>query len=1628
MFDPSAVPWPPSVTSPPDGVPPAPPVTTRTQCLPFGELTWENFERLCLRLVGLEGDVVHCARYGRQGEAQAGIDVYGRQTNGRYHCLQAKRHQSFGAAQIRNAVDVFLGGNWASCAERFTIAVQTSLRSTTVQDEIEQQAARLAARGVVFVALDGEELTDWLRQYPKLLDDFFGRPWVQALLGDEAAAELEARLDGAAFAKARAQLTRVYETHFHFVDPGSFGSIGDDEGRPSLTLLERFLKPDILVREAASPVERLHGSASGIPNEEPSPSSGPIASEGAAASATSPTSRMRRLSLSEWIGEAQRLVVLGEPGSGKSTLLRVIAMDLLRDHAHFPELAARWGLHLPVYIPFARWSALAARAGGVVGIKDIVRRSLEQFLTGSLADLIDQAIEEGRVLLLVDGLDEWSNEQAARTTLSALVTTVEAHDIPVVVSGRPKGLDKIGSLPASWRRGTVAPLSLAQQLGIASRWFSRFSSEQTGAVGTSDASLRTSRFMAELARDGNLAALATTPLLLIGLVVLSLRGQILPRTRGDVYDQLVRVLLEVHPSSRATAAGDTNLRFSHATDPEQRRAAIARLAFAIREHAGGAGIDLASARDSLQTFLASPSGCALDNAAATRAAAEILSVNSETQGLIVEKAPGEIGFVHASFEEYLGAEHIGGWPFEAISDFVRSHAGESRWRNIITNLLGYVQRRDEVDHLVAIIEEPCADELSQLNRQALLGDIAFSISTRAAATAKRLALAAMHRVESEDWPPARREALGSVLKGLSDPTLKAEVEKRLDRWLPDRLSFRASLIEALGSWQATPELQDALVRAMHDEDHSAGRAAAKAYAKVFSPSEPACQRLIEGLTRSRNLYASAALLESLALGWSNVPDAIALFQQAWESHRGDLRLAGAFGLAVGGTRPRAIRDLVLHGQHFWSGLSYEYRSLAKEMLTTYWPDDPDLIQGAIARMCGHGHSPWEYDCASEYLLACDIRRPEVRQWILQEFDGKHPFNFSPGRRDVWHQIGRFAVDDSEIRAAANRYWLVPENRIIGLHQLRNYVTHVADPEIAAILRQVLTDDGHMFDRMWALDGLLAGWGREHPDMQSTFDAVIATPDDELEELVSLLPSVYADKTMARARLLRMGKRPTVRRDLLVDGLAQCGCDGSDDEAVQAIVCQMGQRGNAYELSHGLFQSFGAHAGIRALAAQSLRTEDWALSGIAAAYANDPEFAQPLLNAATPLPVDLRTQIVELAAEGATGTALEAVLGQCLLETDPELRVRMVIAHYARLPLEAREAAKQELLEHAVAVGPSFDSVRAAALAGLTEIGALGAFIELQDGGQPLKLYTGRALNPMPSLERRICERFADFESAFGAALPDMFDSWGRHSCLAEILTAAPGASPHARAAFLKLAEQCELPRTPQAARTLAAERPRSALLLQHCWDVLEQQDQNNNSATINGEIAVLLRMHFPENAEVQERLVAKFRKSPCAKSAITLAVYSPHAAELPVLTAQNLGESFGDWTVAIHVAAYRANSREFAALLEAMVIREFRTQFDAQKITNLAVQERLQRDSELEELLSAQLRTDVDRSVSGSFARYLAATGKLSTSARASVAELLHEATAQQSLPLAGYDAIADEWRCIRATLLDVLSEGLDLN
>ena len=134
----------------------SPPVQTRSLELPFGQLSWPDFERLVFRLARENLDVVYSAPYGRPGQAQDGIDVYARLSGGGHICWQARNRQQVRASDIEKAVDDFLKGKWATSAKRFVFCVRASLADTrpghSVQFEVwQRESCRVCLYSSTFV-------------------------------------------------------------------------------------------------------------------------------------------------------------------------------------------------------------------------------------------------------------------------------------------------------------------------------------------------------------------------------------------------------------------------------------------------------------------------------------------------------------------------------------------------------------------------------------------------------------------------------------------------------------------------------------------------------------------------------------------------------------------------------------------------------------------------------------------------------------------------------------------------------------------------------------------------------------------------------------------------------------------------------------------------------------------------------------------------------------------------------------------------------------------------------------------------------------------------------------------------------------------------------------------------------------------------------------------------------------------------------------------------------------------------------------------------------------------------------------------------------------------------------------
>ena len=206
----------------------------------------------------------------------------------------------------------------------------------------------------------------------------------------------------------------------------------------------------------------------------------------------------------DWLLQGERALLLsGAPGSGKSTVLRCLALDLVRTPELFPTVHDRLGARIPLLIPFALWSRLAAKEERDVGLAEVIRETFRAFVPQSeLEDSFIEALFDERLVLLIDGLDEYSDEQAARTTLATIETFVRTHDVFTIATARPAGLRRLRPTSGFWKTARLVELQRRQQRDLATKLLSEDDSAATPVA------LRVEQFFQELEHSGRLQSLA----------------------------------------------------------------------------------------------------------------------------------------------------------------------------------------------------------------------------------------------------------------------------------------------------------------------------------------------------------------------------------------------------------------------------------------------------------------------------------------------------------------------------------------------------------------------------------------------------------------------------------------------------------------------------------------------------------------------------------------------------------------------------------------------------------------------------------------------------------------------------------------------------------------------------------------------------------------------------------------------------------------------------------------------------------------------------------------------------------------------------------------------------------------
>lgn len=987
-----------SLWSTPDGPLPSPPVQTRPALLPVGELSPENAERLFARLLETEAHIEHATLFGLPGQAQAGIDVYARTApslttapgSGRsFVALQSRRVRNVTAASITSAVTDFLAGEWAARCCRFYYATSSPLRDTNLDAAVRAARDRLADEDIEFAPWGAEEVAARLRDEPRLVDDFFGRAWVSAFCGADRAAELVRRITPEQARAARAALGGLYRAAFRAQGAASTVTSSHPQGLSYLVLDTQPVTEDTPTRVATS-------------EPEPEQTEPPVSIQPLEEYAGTPRMMHRRARrpqrrnligtreegrprtpVDEWADSARLRLLVGAPGTGKSSFLMFAAADILASQPQSVALQRAHAGDLPLWLPFGFLCRHLSES-----TSNSVVSAIQAWVTHqggpSTWDLTQPALDDERAVLLVDGVDEWSDTASAEYALGLIESFVSQRNIGAILTARPYAVDRLNWVEP-WAKAALAPLTRSQQVALVTRALSE--SDTIGA--DSPWSPHAESFLDELTRIPALSPLLGTPLFL-SLLARSWRGESLPPQRFRLFSALVQLLVDKHPQMRRRASSAAGSEFSTA----DMLTVLRGVAYRARVEGGSAIRPRQEMERRFREELRRDDGLAYPAGDAARVAAAVLSQAEDEYGLLVPQGVGMVGFLHRVLLDQLAGEHLATLAPDEQETVLCTRSSDPTWRDVlIAGLAAQVNAHVNTSLLTRLSEHPDVDPASkcELIAEAIAADVPITPQKQS-----QWVVEIIDRVAEHPSTNHRATLIGSLVAMTKHASLRPTLLATFTRWLnashPEPTSPLWMLRNAA---VAEIDVLPTLLWGLRHEDEAVQLNAAHALAKRYAGDTTVGARIEATVRNSWNAIDQAFSLLCLGTGWPDWPQLPALLEWARSQITPELRICALHLLREAAD---GRFDLLTPIEEHWfaSFLHHErllrprehWRSLAVPFVQHALSGQPAAARFVLETLSGNGNTGGDRSLA--WLLACTTfsSDDDIKNWVAGELE--HP--------------------------------------------------------------------------------------------------------------------------------------------------------------------------------------------------------------------------------------------------------------------------------------------------------------------------------------------------------------------------------------------------------------------------------------------------------------------------------------------------------------------------------------------------------------------------------------------------------------------------------------------------------------
>ncbi|WP_405482531.1 NACHT domain-containing protein [Streptomyces anulatus] len=394
------------------------------------------------------------------------------------------------------------------------------------------------------------------------------------------------------------------------------------------------------------------------------------------------------IGIEQALGEWDRLLLRGPAGSGKSTLVQWLALNAARQT--FGGELADWNRCVPFVLRLRAFTALDALPAPA----DFLRAAGVPLHGSAPAGWADRLLQQGRALVLVDGVDEVPDRLRKRTERWLRDLIAAYPRARYVVTTRPSAVPETWLSGSGFEPHSLLAMSQEDVRAFIEHWHRAARSECRSEEERAELDPYENALRRAVGTRRDLGLLATNPLMCALLCALNRdRRMQLPRARKELYDAALDMLL-VRRDTEREIIGVEGVDLTR----EEQTALLQRLAYWLIRNG------LVEARQDEAVSLISDWMRSMSQIRGTPD--QVFTHLLNRSGLLREPAPGAVAFVHRTFQDYLGAKAA----VEA-RDFgvLVRHAHEDQWDDVVQMAVGHARPDERATLLTSLLERADAE-------------------------------------------------------------------------------------------------------------------------------------------------------------------------------------------------------------------------------------------------------------------------------------------------------------------------------------------------------------------------------------------------------------------------------------------------------------------------------------------------------------------------------------------------------------------------------------------------------------------------------------------------------------------------------------------------------------------------------------------------------------------------------------------------------------------------------------------------------------------------------------------------------------------------------------------------------